>query len=60
LLFGSSIIGPIKKDLSPEDSDLDKMLTDLARLFIMCPSAIGYSVRRGKTIAEKNNHQLMG
>ena len=40
--------------------DLDKMLTELARLFVMSPSAIGYLVRRGKSIAEENNYQLMG
>ena len=60
MLLGSSIIGPVKKDLSLEDSDLDKMLTELARLFVMSPSAIGYLVRRGETIAEENNYQLMG
>jgi len=35
-------------------------LAKLARLFVMSPSAIGYSVRRGETIAEENNYQLMG
>jgi len=48
LLFGSSIIWPIKKDLSLEDSDLDKMLTDLARLFVMSPSAIAIQFREVK------------
>jgi len=60
LLLGSSIIGLVKKDLSLEDSDLDTMLTELALLFVISPSAIGYSVRRGETIAEENNYQLMG
>jgi len=60
LLIGSSIIRPVKKDLSLEDSDLDKMLTELAWLFIMSPSAIGYSVRRGETIVEETNYQIMG
>jgi len=60
LLLGSSIIGPIKKDLSLEDSDLDKMLTELALLFVMSPSAIGYLVQRGETIAEENTYHFMG
>jgi len=60
LLLGSSIIGSVKKDLPLEDSDLDKMLTELSRLFVMSPSAIGYSVQGDKTTAEENNYQLMG
>ena len=43
-----------------EDSDLDKMLAEVAQLFVMSPSTIGYSVRRGETIAEENSYQLMG
>ncbi|MBW1672939.1 MAG: hypothetical protein JRJ45_04715 [Deltaproteobacteria bacterium] len=60
MLLGSSIIGPVKKDLSLEYSDLDTTLTELARLFLMSPSVIGYSVRRGETIAEENNYRHMG
>jgi len=40
--------------------ELGMTLTKLARLFVMSPSAISYSVRRGETIAEENNYQLMG
>jgi hypothetical protein len=40
--------------------NLYKMLTELAQHFVMSPSAIGYSVQRGETIAEENNYQLMG
>ena len=40
--------------------NIDEMLTGLARLFVMSPSLIGYLVRRGETIAEENNYQLMG
>jgi len=35
-------------------------LAELARLFVMSPSLIGYSVQRGETIAEENTYQLMG
>jgi hypothetical protein len=40
--------------------ELGMTLTELARLFVMSPSTIGYSVQRGETIAEENNYQLMG
>jgi len=40
--------------------ELGMILTELAGLFVMSPSAIGYSVQRGETIAEENNYQLMG
>jgi len=40
--------------------ELGMTLTELALLFVMSPSAIGYSVQRGETIAEENNYQLMG
>ena len=40
--------------------ELGMTLTELARLFVMSPSAIGYSVHRGETIAEENKYQLMG
>jgi len=39
--------------------DLDKMMTELTRLFVMGPSLMGYSVRRGETIAEENNYHHM-
>jgi len=53
LLLGSSIIGSVNKGLSLEDSDLDKMLTDLARLFVMSPSPIGYQSREMKPKQKK-------
>ena len=49
----------VKKDMSLEDNDLDKTLTEVARLFAISHSSIGYSVQRGETIAEENNYHLI-
>ena len=46
-------------ELKRFEYNLNKMLTELARLFVMSPSAIGSSVQRGETIAEENNYHLM-
>ena len=45
--------------MSLVDNDLDKTLTEVARLFAISHSAIGYSVQRGETIAGENNYHLI-
>jgi len=39
--------------------NFDKMLAELARLFVMSPFAIGHFVQRGETIEEENSCQLV-
>ena len=40
--------------------NLDKMMTELARLFVMSPSAIGHFVQKCDAETEKNIYPLMG
>jgi putative transposase len=40
--------------------ELGITLTELTRLFVISPFYTGYSGRRGDTIAEENDYQLMG
>jgi len=40
--------------------EFEMTLTELVWLFVMSPSTICYSVRRGETIAEENNYHHMG